>query len=806
MAHRLLSCLVALTFILSWTGPLLAAQPPQSASANSTAIAPTKAEVSQALHASPVMFIENTGQWEAGARFQVRGGSSTMWLTEDAIWLTVVEHSADDAARSRVETPDRFDPERANVQSDGTKRKAANIKVSFVGANSHPRIEAFDRLDTVVSYFIGNDPAQWRPDVPVWGGVRYVDLYAGVDLDIATEDGQIVQRLAARPGADLSAVRLRVEGADAVAVDGDILRLSTAAGDADWPLLQAEGSNDKAKVQQMGAQTFEVGSPVTQARVERASRDASSPQFAMPGAAGHAVVRGWFPADSPQWPVDNPSDLLYGTFLGGGTTNPGWSNTEGGGYGIAVDGSGAAYVAGGTPSADFPTTPGAFDPSYNTGDTNAFVVKVNRSGSALLYATFLGGNSWSSSITVDKSGAAYVMGVTESADFPTTPGAFDRSYGGGTCYLLSQSFHCPDAFVAKLNPAGSGLLYSTYLGGNRYESAGGLAVDQAGSAYVTGWTESSDFPTTLGAFDTSYNGGAYLGDAFVVKLNPAGSALAYATFLGGSGDDSGFGIAVDGSGAAYVTGDTSSGDFPTTPGAFDRTHRQNVDAAFVVKLRPSGSSLVYATYLGGSVDGAGCGIVVDGGGAAYVSGNTQSADFPTTPGTFDRSYNGGYEDGFVAKLNPSGSGLVYATFLGGDKDDRGEGIAVDESGAAYVTGWTYSVDFPTTPGAFDSSPNGGDGFVVQVNPTGAALTYATFLGGSKFDWGDGIALDARGAVYVAGETSSLDFPTTPGAFDTTYNSGDSDAFVVKLTMGKTAFSHATYLPVILASPPAGAFE
>ena len=230
-------------------------------------------------------------------------------------------------------------------------------------------------------------------------------------------------------------------------------------------------------------------------------------------------------------------------------------------------------------------------------------------------------------------------------------------------------------------------------------------MDGAGSAYVTGYTLSTDFPTTPGAFDTSYNGND---DAFVAKLNPAGSGLAYATFLGGSGIDDGYGIAVDGAGSAYVTGETESSDFPTTPGAFDTSFNGGTGDAFVAKLNPAGSGLAYATFLGGSSEDDGYGIAVDGAGSAYVTGYTGSSDFPTTRRLRHKLQRRHYGDAFVAKLNPAGSGLAYATFLGGSSVRLGLGIAVDGAGSAYVTGCTESSDFPTTPGAFDTSYNGGD--------------------------------------------------------------------------------------------------
>jgi hypothetical protein len=344
------------------------------------------------------------------------------------------------------------------------------------------------------------------------------------------------------------------------------------------------------------------------------------------------------------------------------------------------------------------------------------------------------------------------------------------------------------------------LAYSTLLGGSDFDGGRSIAVDLYGHAYVTGFTESPDFPTTAGAFDQTHNGEA---DAFVTKLAPNGAALRYSTFLGGSGTDQGLGIAVDGAGAAYVTGFTDDADidFPTTPGAFDRTHQGGPDDAFVTKLAPNGGALAYSTLLGGSGTDQGSGIAVDGAGAAYVTGLTVDAatDFPTTPGAFDQTHNGGFTDAFVTKVGPTGAGLGYSTFLGGSGGDNGFGIAVDGVGAAYVAGGTQDADtdFPTTSGAFDQTHNGpaeaADAFVTKVGPTGAALAYSTFLGGSDRDFGSGIAVDGVGAAYVTGGTDSTDFPTTAGAFDQTHN-GEFDAFVTKVgATGVAPLGYSTFL-------------
>jgi hypothetical protein len=440
---------------------------------------------------------------------------------------------------------------------------------------------------------------------------------------------------------------------------------------------------------------------------------------------------------------------------------------------IAVQ-DGKAYVMGNTVSPDYPTTRGAFDTTLNDSQ-DAFVTKLNARGSALDYSTLLGGTDFEEGlgIAVGERGRAYVTGRTESADYPTTPGAFDTSLSGS-----------PNAFVTKLNARGSALVYSTFLGGTNQDYGQDIAVGESGRAYVTGITRSPDFPTTPGAFDTTLNGD----DVFVTKFNARGSALVYSTFLGGRDDpevnpgEVGTGIAVDGRDRAYVTGFTTAPDYPTTPGAFDRTF-SGVDA-FVTKLNARGSALVYSTFLGGAGSELSFGDIAVRDGKAYVTGNTVSPDFPTTPGAFDRTFNGG--DAFVTKFNASGSALDYSTLLGGTDFEEGLGIAVNRRGRAYVTGLTLSADYPTTRGAFDRTFNGGrnreDAFVTKLNARGSALDYSTFLGGADDDLGFGIAVDARGKAYVTGITDSPDYPTTRGAFDTTFNDSQ-DAFVTKLPIG-----------------------
>jgi len=476
-------------------------------------------------------------------------------------------------------------------------------------------------------------------------------------------------------------------------------------------------------------------------------------------------------------PVVIDPALAYSTYLGGSDGDQG--------YGIAADASGNAYIAGLTLSADFPTTLGAFQTTFAGGYYDAFVSKLNATGSALVYSTYLGGNNQDEGlgIAIDASGNAYVTGVTDSSNFPITSGAFQTSNGGQY-----------DTFITKLNESGSALLYSTYLGGSNDDWVAGIAIDGSGNAYVTGWTSSPDFPTTPGAFQTSPPGAQ---NAFVTKLNAVGSAPVYSTYLGGVGPSGGgSGIAVDASGNAYVIGHAETSDFPTTPGAFQTTYGGERDA-FVSKLDAVGSALIYSTYLGGSNLDFGSGIAVDASGSAYVTGATYSSNFPTTPGAFQTTHRG-HEDAFVSKLNAAGSALLYSTYLGGGGGASGIGIAVDTSGNAYLTG-AAGAGFPTTPGAFQTTFGGGtscsgspcsDAFVGKLNATGSALLYSTYLGGSGSDYGNAIAIDASHNAYVTGNAgctisgdmcAGANFPTTPGAFQTTFGGGNSDAFVAKMT-------------------------
>jgi Big-like domain-containing protein/beta-propeller repeat-containing protein len=692
-------------------GALIAAGPArqQAASAGASTSPGIQRKVFAAYGKLPLAFVRNAGRTDSHAHYvaQTSGASFAFTPTEARFAFT-------------------------------NGRKGLALELGFLGASQRAEPEGAMRLPGRVNHLLGNDPAKWRTNLPTYGEVVYRELWPGIDLAFRGNGRTLKYEFRLEPGADPADIRLAYRGAE---------RLSLARTGA----LSIETGLGVLRDSRPVSYQLVAGK-----RVPVASRFV----LARTGGAYSFAVGDY---DSRLPLVIDPG-LLYSTYLGGSGNDQA--------LGVAVDGSGAAYVTGGTTSANLPTTAGAFDTSYN-GSTDVFVTKLNATGSALLYSTYLGGSDFEHGrgVAVSAAGSAYVTGQTASTNFPTTAGAFDTSHNGGF-----------DAFVTRLNATGSALVYSTFLGGSSFDAAVGIALDGPGSAHVQGETASTNFPTTAGAFDTSHNGGF---DAFVTRLDATGSALVYSTFLGGSNSDFGRTIALDAAGSAYVTGGTESANFPTTAGAFDTSHNGNFDV-YVTKLDATGSALVYSTFLGGGAFDLGTGIALDVAGSAYVTGRIDSANFPTTVGAFDTSYNGS-TDAFVTKLNATGSTLVYSTFLGGSDSDIGHDLALDAAGNAHASGVTGSANLPTTAGAFDTSFNGVfDAFVTRLDAAGSALVYSTFLGGSNSDVGFGIALDAAGNVYVAGQTASTNFPTTAGAFDTSYNGGGEDAFVTKLSAAPVA--------------------
>jgi hypothetical protein len=465
--------------------------------------------------------------------------------------------------------------------------------------------------------------------------------------------------------------------------------------------------------------------------------------------------------------------LTYATYLGGSSGDQG--------HGIAVDAAGDMYVTGRTCSTDFPIA-NAFQPTFGGGGVcfDAFVTKLDATGSTLIYSTYLGGtgNDIGYGIAVDADGNAYVTGSTASLNFPTAPKV------GTTClaFQCSNSPCCTfiDAFVTKLDPNG-GLTYSTYLGGGGGETGYGIAVDNSPTPdiYIVGFTtpgSSNPFPTHNPLQATP--GGSH--DAFLTKLS-TNTGLIYSTYLGGSANDIAYSVAVDTNRNAYITGSTSSLNFPTANAFQSAPGSAGITDAFAVKVSADGSTRIYATYLGGGDADEGNGIAVDSGGNAYITGMTQSRVPPLFPtqNALQPSHGGGVQDAFVTKFGPAGS-VVYSTFLGGSTQDWGKGIAVDSWGNAYVTGFTAGSSFPTL-NPLQACNTNQNVFVTQLNPTGSALGFSTCLGGSNHEQGHGITVDTAGNAYITGYTNSANFLTVSPYQQNLGSINQDDSFVVKIS-------------------------
>jgi hypothetical protein len=710
-------------------------------------------------------FEANQGQTASEVKFLARGRGYALFLTGDEAVLELRKSSVVSGQLSvgtkqnpRVRTqgpesmggrPTTDNGRRTNSLTENRQSRVENqvVRLRLVGTKPNAAVTGSEELAGKANYFIGNDPKKWRTNVPTYAKVRYCNVYPGVDLEYyGNQGGQLEYDFIVAPGADPSVIALYVK-----AVREPPLRIE-ANGDLVIPAKSGEIRFHKPLIYQPG-----TGSSLVEGRFALDGRnrvrfalgpyDHTWPLVIDPvlsystylggsggdfgsgiavDSSGNAYVTGQtssvdFPTAGPlQASLNgftnafvsklNPtgSALIYSTYLGG--------NGGDSGSGIAVDSAGSVYLAGLTSSTDFPTV-NPFQASNNSPTTaTGFVAKLNSSGSALDYSTYLGGSGfgWSSGIAVDSSGNAYLIGYTQSTDFPTVNPlqASNKSPGSG------------NGFVAKLNPSGSALIYSTYLGGSGGDSASGIALDSAGNACVTGYTQSADFPT-VNPLQATLNG---FSNAFVAELNPAGSALVYSTFLGGSGEDTGTAIAVDSSGSAYVTGYTRSTNFPTV-NPLQTTNKAAAagnTTAFVAELNPAGTALVYSTYLGGSVQDQASGVAVDSSGNAYVVGNTSSKDFPTVnPVQVTNNSAGSGSLGlapataFVAELNEAGSALIYSTYLGGSVQDQANAVAVDTSGNAHITGYTASFDFPTVnplqPANKNAQPSGSTAFVAELS-------------------------------------------------------------------------------------------
>jgi len=816
--------LAVLGAVIQSLGPQAAAATPASLATQAGAAAASKARLAESYGRLPLSFEANQGQTAKSVRFVARGQGYALYLTGGGAVLTLrkternslltalqrkrsfghslgilgaIARGKGGAAGGRV-------GERAAEAAGETPAGTAPtdvVQMQLAGARTGVEPSGVEMLPGTANYFVGSDASQWRTGVPTYAQVRYAGVYPGVDLVYYGNQRQLEYDFVVAAGASPKPIQLRFDGARSLKVD--------AAGNLVIAADNGEVAFQKPVVYQM----------------EAGRRRPVEGEFRLLAHNRAGFALGSYDRSKPL--VIDPV-LSYATYLGGSD----WDYTAA----IAVDAAGNAYLTGLTSSLDFPVTAGSFQlantASSTNGSSTAFVAKLNASGTALLYATYLGGSGVGgyvegdigNSIAVDSSGNAYVAGWTYSSDFPLSTYAYQRTN------LAAAANGGATGFVSKLNPTGASLLYSTYLGGSVLDFATTLVLDSSDNAYVAGFTFSGDYPATSGAYQTSnksFNNGNGGWNAFVSKLNPAAtvakSSLVYSTYLGGSGESeenlafSGLGyyaaegLGVNSLGDAYVAGFANSSDFPVTGSAYQKTNLAYTEGGTnltVSKLNPTGTGLIYSTYIGGNspTGDYSTALAIDGSGDAYVTGFTFSSTYPTTTGAFQtQSFSSG-NTAFVTKLNPTGSGLVYSTFLGGSGTDAAYALAVDSTLDAYLTGETGSTDFPLTGNAFQSTnaaaeQGGYTAFLTELNPAGGAAVYSTFLGGSVAESGYGVALGSAGAVYLTGFTASPDFPVTPDAFETIYNSAVNTAFVAEFDLGAAPATQATVTTLTSSANP-----
>jgi hypothetical protein len=713
----------------------------------------SKARVLKSYRALPMSFEMNQGQTDRTVRFLARGQGYAIFLKPSEALLALQPARQDPRVPEKAGMPPR-QPYRA-------------LKMRIEGANLSAPATGLHRLPGISNYFIGNDPSRWRTHIPTYEKVQFENVRPGVNLVYYGNQRQLEYDFVLSPGVRPESLRLSFEGSDAtVDEQGDLVFTSTD-----------------------GKMTFRRPLAYQCYKPDPGRKHFLSASYVL---KGHNRVGFVVPDYDPREPLVIDPVLNYSTYLGG--------NGGDAGNAIALDYLFDAYVTGSTASTNFPTS-SPYQKSYG-GDTDAFVTEVRYDGEAVIYSTYLGGNNFDvgNGIAVDTSGDAYITGNTSSANFPTTSNVFQATYGGGLT----------DAFVAKLDPSGSTLLYSSYLGGSGVDYGLGIAVDQFGNAYVTGYTESAtNFPTV----NPIQSGNAGNGDAFVAEVNTQATELIYSTYLGGSSADSGQGIAVDLGGNAYVVGYTYSANFPTynayqgkNAGGVDafitKLNKGGSSFAFSTYLGGSGDDRGWAIAVDSDLNiyVAGSTLTPCAPASTTTTMCNPTETFPTTPGAFqplNTSQSPGYSDVFVTKLNFPGTALIYSTLLGGALTDSPAGIAVDSSGDAYVTGYTESNNFPTA-NAVQASYTGGtcgpnpcpDAFITEVNPQGTAVVYSTYLGGSLANWGNGIALDSNTPpnAYVVGTTTSSDFPAIALAYQNGpgNTTGLGQAFVSELSQADAA--------------------
>lgn len=655
-------------------------------------------------------FIENKGQWPNEVLYLTQMGGLNTWITTKGMQLEFYKKETNKENTLKIGDCSKLEP---------LEYKCIGQRVNYDLVNCNSRVVAKGEMQQSAykNFLVGNDQNKYATNVALYGQVIVKDIYYGIDIRYYFENNFLKYDFIVHPWANANQILINIVGSDKTYLNtkGELV-LTTLFGEIQNTNLYCYLQEDKRKVKgkftnNRGNWSFDLETydkrqtliidPLIYATYIGGSHyddaysiavDASNNVYVsgFTYSANYDITAGGFQTtNAGAWDIfvsklnAGGTDLIYSTYIGGSGSDFAVSN--------AVDANDNLYITGYTTSTDYITTAGAFQ-TINKGDVDGFITKLNASGTALIYSTYIGGNNgdYSRAIAIDTYNNAYITGSTNSNNFVTSNGAFQNVYNG-----------LDDIFVCKLNELGNTLIYSTYIGSFNYEYGRSIALDNSGNAYITGWAHSG-FITTPGAFQSIISGG---NDAIVVKLNSLGTALVYSTFIGGNGADAGYDIAIDSSNNAYITGDTESSNFIVSPTSFQNNREGGWTDAFVTKINASGNAIIYSTYLGGNGDDTAYSIAIDQYDNAYITGRTESTNFDITTGAF-QIMNAAGRDVFASKLNATGSDLLYSSYIGGNNNDVGLSIAVDTSSNAYLTGLTWSTDLYTTTGAFQTANAG----------------------------------------------------------------------------------------------------
>jgi len=663
-----------------------------------------------------VYFICNLGQVDQQALFYTYTEKYTLWLTQNGLIFDQIENKQNRPA----EKNDSRENERSALSQD-VKRRVSSL--FFHGANPRPKLVPLNTYNHKVNYLVGRDESQWRTNIPTCGAVKYENLYPHIDLKVYSREGRIEYDWIIKPGGIVSDIQFEYRNIDNVDVDSQgNLSVQTSFGEFLHARPYAFQNIDGEKIEVTAAFkrksintfVFETGSydsnhrliidPLIYSTYIGGSKSDFGEVVAIDSKGAVYIGGDTYSADFPtKKPFQGGRNgtravfitkikrtgkkLVYSTYLGG----------RGLDYarGIAVDSQGNVYIAGSTSSSDFPLK-NAFQSELNGEGSDLFVTKLGPKGNSIIYSTYIGGSTYEhlADLAVNRQGSVYIVGLTESFDYPMK----NPIKGNKDGYR--------DGFVTKFHPKGNKVIYSTYLGGENVDRANAIAVDARGSAYVVGYSASSDFPTK-NPFQNTLNG---YDNAIVCKIDPKGKRFIYSTYLGGSCSDYAYGVAVDSKGCAYVIGQVHSIDFPTKNPIQDE--KKGVEDAFVTKLDPKGNALIYSTYLGGTDSELGHGIAVDKNGRACVTGITHSQDFPMV-NPFENKNPDKYGV-FFARLNPDGKSLSSSSYIGGSDEEKAFRIAVDNKGYAYVVGYTDSKNMLTKNALQNENSGETDVFLVKI--------------------------------------------------------------------------------------------